>query len=108
MSILTRLVGNHVSGGVRTAPDTPLVEFTDLRVHSAGIVPNPADPREIRYLDYRLSVREYGDPYWTPKAKAVRFLRITRMPVTDPAKRKRTNEYDDQRDLVRALWMQRI
>ncbi|MBB4677236.1 serine-rich protein [Crossiella cryophila] len=85
-----------------------LAEFPDMQLHSADAVPDRGDPNAIHYLDYRLSVCDHGDPDWQPLIKSVRFLRIVRMPVLNPMLRKRANEYDDQRDLVRALWSQQI
>ncbi|MBP2477672.1 hypothetical protein JOF53_006544 [Crossiella equi] len=91
----------------RTVEAEPLAEFADLEVAAASLVPHPQRAEEIQYLDYRLRVRDHGEQAWRPLNKAVRLLRITRMPV-EVGVRRRSSEYDDQRDLVRALWMQSI
>ncbi|MCO1580484.1 serine-rich protein [Crossiella sp. SN42] len=107
MNMLTRLLGPGTSRGLRSVTHTPLAEYEDLHVDSATITPHPANRDEIHHLAYRLRVRDHGETTWTTRVKVVRFLRIVRMPV-DTSIRRRSSEYDDQRDLVRALWMQKI
>ncbi|WHT22630.1 serine-rich protein [Crossiella sp. CA-258035] len=107
MNMLTRLAGSGTSRGLRSVTGEPLAEFADLEVDTATVVPHPSNPEQIRHLAYQLRVRDHGETGWTRLVKVVRFLRITRMPV-DTSIRRRSSEYDDQRDLVRALWMQKI
>ncbi|MCK2240923.1 MULTISPECIES: serine-rich protein [unclassified Crossiella] len=107
MNFINRLIGPGTSRGLRAITGTPLAEYQDLLVDSVGITPDPTNRSEIRHLAYRLRVRDHGQTEWMTRIKVVRFLRIVRMPV-DVSIRKRSSEYDDQRDLVRALWMQKI
>ena len=56
------------------------VDYDDLRIHHSWRVYEPDRPDEVRYLMYQLSQRDLGSPVWAGYFKAVRFLRVTRVP----------------------------
>jgi hypothetical protein len=62
---------------LRGVPD---VDYDDLRVHRNWREYEPDRPDEVRYFMYQMSQRDLGDSQWRGYWKAVRFLRVTRVP----------------------------
>jgi len=74
---LRGLVMNRQSAATLTADE---IDYDDLVIHRTWRTYEPNRPAEVRYFMYQLSQRDVGSPAYQGFYKAVRFLRVTRVP----------------------------
>ena len=84
------------------------IDYDDLIIHKSWRVHEPAKAAEVRYFMYQLSQRDVGSPVYQSFYKAVRFLRVTRVPRYLRQMNGGSNSSGQQRKLLAGLREQQV